>query len=85
MKLREMPYLSIPAIEVVVDADHAVDVGAEMCVRIEDVGAVRKLASELLVPLRHQLLGTLQRVVHPSESMCGAARYAVRIAPWPTS
>jgi hypothetical protein len=42
-----------------------------MRVRIEDVRAVRELASKLVVPLRHQFLRTLPRVVHALESMCG--------------
>src|SRR3954451_20736303 len=50
--------------QVVVDAEHPVDVGAEVRVRVEDVGAVGELALQLRVPLLHQLLGTLQRVVH---------------------
>src|SRR5438093_12278228 len=36
------------ALQVLVDADHAVDVGAEMRVRIEDVGALWQLAAKLL-------------------------------------
>jgi hypothetical protein len=54
-------------------------------VRVEDVGALRKLPANLVVPLRHEFLGTLQRVVHGLESMCGAFGYAVRIAPCQTS
>src|SRR6476469_2649861 len=57
--------------QVVVDADHAVDVRPEMRVRVEDVGALGKLLTKLGVPLRHQFLGTLQRVVHVLESMYG--------------
>jgi Xaa-Pro aminopeptidase len=40
-----------------------------MSVRVEDLGAFGELAAELFVPLRHQPLGTLQRVVHGLESM----------------
>jgi hypothetical protein len=58
-----------PALEVLVDAHHSVDVGAEMRVCIEDLSVVRELAPELLIPLRHQPLGTLQRVVHALECM----------------
>ena len=67
------PVLLHAADQVVVDADHAVDVGPEMRVRVEDVGALGKLTAELVVPLRHQLLGTLRRVVH-GLSLCTAAR-----------
>ena len=63
------PVLRHPALEVVVDAHHPVDVRPEMHVRVEDVRAVRQLAAQLVVPLRHQLLGTLQRFVHSPESM----------------
>ncbi len=63
------PVLLRPADEVVVDPDHPVDVRAEMRVRVEDVGAVRKLATELVVPLRHQLLRFLERFLHDLESM----------------
>jgi hypothetical protein len=79
------PLLLNAADQVVVDADHPVDVVAEMRVRVEDLGAFGKLPAKLVVPLRHQLLGTLQRVVHELESMCGAFGYAVRIAPCLTS
>ena len=71
--------------EVVVDPDHAVDVGAEMGMGVEDLCVAGELALQLLVPLRHQFLGTLQRVVHALESMRGMTRYAVRIASCPTS
>ncbi len=63
------PVLVHPALELVVEPDHAVDVGAEVCVGVEDVGALGQLLAQLVVPLRHQQLSTLQRVVHPSESM----------------
>ena len=38
---------------------------------IEDLGALGKLAPQFLVPLRHQPLGTLQRLIHSSESSDG--------------
>ena len=79
------PVLVHAADQVVVDPDHAVDVVPEVGVSVEDLGAVRQLAAQLLVPLRHQFLGTLQRVVHGFQSMCGMASYAVRIGPWRTS
>ena len=79
------PVLVHAADQVVVDAGHAVDVVPEVGVSVEDLSAVRQLAAELLVPLRHQFLRTLQRVVHGLESMCGIAGYAVRIRPWRTS
>ena len=41
MNAREMPYLSI-SLELVVVADHAVDVVPEVQVRVEDVGARRQ-------------------------------------------
>jgi hypothetical protein len=37
-------------------------------VRVEDLRVRRQLATKLVVPLRHQSLGTLQRVVHEDES-----------------
>ena len=61
--------LGHPAFQVLVDADHPVDVGAEVRVRVENVRTPRQLSAKLLVPLRHQDLGTLQRVVHALESM----------------
>jgi hypothetical protein len=56
MKQREIPYF---------------DVGAEMGVRVEDIRALGEFLAQLVVPLSHQFLGTLQRVVHVSESMQG--------------
>ena len=50
---------------------------------VEDLCVAGELALQLLVPLRHQFLGTLQRVVHGLESMRGTASYAVRIVPCP--
>jgi hypothetical protein len=38
-------------------------------VRVEDVGARGEFLAQLVVPLSHQFLGTLQRVVHALESM----------------
>ena len=63
------PVLVHPALEILVDPDHAVDVGAEMRVSVEDVGALGEFLAQLVVPLSHQVLGTLQRVVHALESM----------------
>ena len=65
-----------PALELVVEPDHAVDVRAEVCMGVEDVGALGQLLAQLVVPLRHQQLSTLQRVVHPSESMHRSVRSA---------
>jgi hypothetical protein len=65
------PVFVHPALEILVDTDHAVDVRAEMGVRVEDVGALREFLAQLVVPLSHQFLSTLQRVVHLSESMQG--------------
>ena len=65
------PVLVHPALEILVDPGHAVDVGAEMGVGVEDVGALGEFLAQLVVPLSHQLLGTLQRVVHIPESMQG--------------
>jgi hypothetical protein len=42
-------------------------------VRVEDVCVLGKLATQLFVPLRHQLLGSLKRVGHSSESMYGGS------------
>jgi len=41
-------------------------------VHVEDVGALGQFLPQLVVPLSHQLLGTLKRVVHALESMQGA-------------
>ena len=71
-----------PPLQVLVDPDHAVDVGAEVRVGIGDVGALRQLPAKLLVPLRHQRLGTLQRVFHHSESMYGPVAFADRSRVW---
>jgi hypothetical protein len=40
-----------------------------MRVRVEDVAACGQFLAQLVVPLSHQLLGTLRRVVHGLESM----------------
>src|SRR5207253_8878571 len=48
-----------------VDAGHPVDVVAEVHVGVEDRRALRQLFAELLVPELDQLLGPLERVLHP--------------------
>ena len=52
-------------LELVVVADHPVDVVAEVEVGVEDVRAGRELAAQLGVPLLDQLEGALCRVAHP--------------------
>jgi len=71
-----------PTLQVLVDPDHAVDVGPEMRVGVEDVGALRQLPAKLVVPLRHQHLGTLQRVPHALESMRGPVGFADTSRVW---
>ena len=73
--------MSIPRSSVFVDAEHAVDVGAEMRVRVEDVRAVGQFLAQLVVPLSHQLLRTLQRVVHVTESMQRPVAFADKAGP----
>ena len=56
-----------PADELVVDADHPVDVVAEMRVRVEDVELRRQAGAHALVPARDDLPCPFERI-HPSES-----------------
>ena len=52
------------ALELVVVADHPVDVVAEVEVRVEDVGVLRGAPAQLLVPPRDELLRPFERFVH---------------------
>ncbi len=47
MNAREIPYLAISRLELVVVADHPVDVVPEVQVRVEDVGARGDQAAQL--------------------------------------
>ena len=53
------PVLVHAALELLVVAGHSVDVRTEVGVGIEDLGPFGQLAAKLVVPLRHQPLGTL--------------------------
>ena len=53
------------AIELLVAADHAVDVVAEMGVRVEDVRARGQLAAQLGLEAGEELLCALERLAHP--------------------
>src|SRR5262249_32152457 len=66
------------ALELLVAAGHAVEVVAEMEVRVEDLGAFGQLAAELLVPAFDELLRALERVLHRS-SVYGD-RFSARLA-----
>src|SRR5205085_8181277 len=55
-------------LELGVVAAEAVDVGAEVDVRVEDVRACGKLAPELLLPRLHELLRASVRLLHAPES-----------------
>ena len=59
-------------LELVVGAAEAVDVVAEMDVRVEDLHVGRKLLAKLLVVRGDQLLAAFERVVHESSSLCAA-------------
>ena len=52
-------------LELLVAADHPVDVVSEMDVRVEDVRVRRQLGPELVLPVGEQLLCTVERGLHP--------------------
>ncbi len=58
------PEAPLDPLELLVVAAEAVEVGAEVDVRVEDVCAFGELAPELLLPRPHQLLGTRMRFLH---------------------
>ena len=72
MKQREIAVAVGDARELVERAAHAVDVVAEVGVRVEDLRVRGQLAPKLLVVRREQLLGSLEHVVHRLWSLCRA-------------
>ena len=54
----------VDPLEVLVDPGHAVDVVAEVDVRVEDLGALRQLARQLLVVAGDQRLRLLEHFLH---------------------
>ena len=54
----------VDPLEVLVDPGHAVDVVAEVDVRVEDLGALRQLARQLVVVAGDQRLRFLEHLLH---------------------
>ena len=65
-------------LELLVAPAHAVDVGAEMGVRVEDLRSRRQLGAELRLEGVEQLLGPLERCAHPWNLPGGASRTRAR-------
>ena len=70
MKQRETPCRVVDPLELLVDADLAVDVVAEVDVRVEDLGVRGQHVAKLVVVPRHQRLRPLELLLHESVSLC---------------